>query len=632
MKSLMLLWQVVADEYGNRCGTSTSRDFETLTTRVEHEGLSFLTITLPQFCKDFERSLDMGRVDRNLFQGFKWKGGLPVFLRGFLGQVFDRDGGWLVSDPSIEAIRAVRQLSLLYSKLELTTTSRRYRKAMEGFVDCEAEIRQGDSERDTDFVGEFERISLLLWADVLSRVDATIYREHLGPSPSNEGWPFIYPKHGPGATADRLCGNAKYDLAEWPERLDHVFPFVEYAVPNWRHFARQHRVDFPEPGMERPVRVVAVPKTMKSPRIIAIEPTAMQYMQQGIKDVLVPAIQADPEMGLIVGFDDQARNRALAQEGSLTGHLATLDLSEASDRVSYSLVKSLLRHFPHVAEAVDVTRSLRADVDGFGIIPLTKFASMGSALTFPIEAMVFTTVVFLGIEKSLNRRLTRFDVQSLRGQVRVYGDDIIVPVESVQSVVQALETFGFKVNRSKSFWTGMFRESCGREFYRGHDVSVVKARKVVENNGMYDFPSSIRKHAALIESFVALRNNMYISGMWQTAAWLDKRIESLFGGHYPNVEVTYLNPEEGWGSRSKLLGRWSFLGYRAERTHRSLHTPIVRGYVARSRSPESISSDVGALHKVLSLPREKPFEDPEHLLRAGRPRVVRIKLEWATPY
>jgi hypothetical protein len=36
-----------------------SRDLETIRSRVKHQGVSFLTITLPNFYKDFERSVEV---------------------------------------------------------------------------------------------------------------------------------------------------------------------------------------------------------------------------------------------------------------------------------------------------------------------------------------------------------------------------------------------------------------------------------------------------------------------------------------------------------------------------------------------------------------------------------------------
>jgi hypothetical protein len=227
----------------------------------------------------------------------------------------------------------------------------------------------------------------------------------------------IMPKHGPGATADRLSGNRKYGQVQWPLRLESLFPAIEFIIAGW-DYQRLSDVNFVEPGAELPVRVITVPKTLKTPRIIAIEPTAMQYVQQALLEMFLEEYVKDDILTSFLGFDDQVPNQQLARKGSIDGSLATLDLSEASDRVSNQLVRTMLARFPHFAEGVDACRSRKADVPGHGVIRLAKFASMGSALCFPMEAMVFLTVIFLGIQDELNEPLTRRTLLEFVGRVR----------------------------------------------------------------------------------------------------------------------------------------------------------------------------------------------------------------------
>jgi len=97
MKSLVELQAVLLQDCGNKSGApNVSRDVGTLRKRVKHEGDSFLTIVLPAFCRDFERSLAQGRVSPELFLSFrKEKSGIPSFLKGFLSRVFDSQGNLL---------------------------------------------------------------------------------------------------------------------------------------------------------------------------------------------------------------------------------------------------------------------------------------------------------------------------------------------------------------------------------------------------------------------------------------------------------------------------------------------------------------------------------------------------------
>ena len=596
MKSLMLLWQEVAAELATWCCTSTSLDFKTVQARVKHEGESFLTITLPNFCTDFQKGLAEGRVDHDQFQGFAFTGGLPRFLGGFLDLVFDRGTGLLLEDPNVDAIYSIRQLTLMFGKILLPCSDARKEAAIEGYLKCEQSVKSTDAARGPQETEDFHRIARLLWADLFSAVDNSIANHE------------IVPKHGPGATADRLKGNQKFNQTEWTDRLERVFPAGEFLLPSWRYLSNLDHIDWLEPGKERPVRVILVPKTLKTPRIIAVEPTAMQYAQQGLLEAFEKAISANDNARRLIRWTSNVPNQTLARRGSLTGKLATLDLSEASDRVSNQLVRKMFENHPHLGEAVDATRSRKADVPGHGEIRLAKFASMGSALCFPVESLVFMTVIFLGIERELRRRLSQSDVESLYGQVRTYGDDIIVPVRYVRSVVSELEAFGFRVNAGKSFWTGYFRESCGKDYYKGEDVSVVRVRRVLPTQ---------QSDAQEIISVVSLRNQLYKRGLWRTTKYLDNLVERLIP--FPAV-----------GENSPILGKHNFTGYESGRMCSDLQIPLVKGMKVVSKLPVDKLEDAGALLKFFLKRSEEPFVDRNHLERYGRPESVDIKLRWAS--
>ena len=619
MKSLMMLYQVLLDDLGSILSTRTLRDYNTVARRVELEGFSFLTITLPSFHDDFLVALDREYVGPDLWTGFRRSNGswLPAFLRGFTDHVFDSETGMLLNDPNPDAIYAVRQACLFFSKIHLPCSDARVRKAIRGYVECEKEVREVTNRLEADYLeapqpllGRFSDWFNALFGDLCTEWDARLYNLATDPE--------LRPKHGPGATADRLRGNRKWQQREWTERLERVLPAGEMLLPSWRSADLLDQIDFLEPGAERPVRVITVPKTLKTPRIIAVEPTAMQYAQQMLASMLVESMESFRfPYSSMIGFNDQTPNQGLARDGSFTGLLATLDLSEASDRVSNRLVKVAFARYPTLFEAVQASRSKTADVPGYGVIPLAKFASMGSALTFPIEAMIFLTLIMIGMENALSipaggsKRSMRLLADDLRSSVRVYGDDMIVPTHGVQEVIRSLEAFGLKVNSRKSFWTGSFRESCGKEYWHGHDVTVVKCRQVL--------PSSPRNVDECI-STVSLRNQLYKSGLWKTAEHLDGLLEKSLKGHYPSVADT-----------SAVLGRHSFTGYDADREHADLHSPLVKGYVVYAPLPRNTLDGEAALLKWLLKRGDEPFAD-DHLERSGRPDAVILKLRWASPF
>jgi hypothetical protein len=198
-------------------------DIKCVQGRVKHEGISFLTISLPSFGKDFQKSLDLGIVDRNSFHGFSWRAGLPRFLGGFLDLVFDRDSGVLVHNPDVEAIQAIRQLTLLYSKVLIPCTYTRERDAMSAYVDCDREVKRNDKVLTDEDYTSFHRISRLLFAPLFSSLDRMVYDE------------TMVPKHGPGSTAEKLMGNQKFYNRVWTHRLQDVFSFENNLLPNPRY-------------------------------------------------------------------------------------------------------------------------------------------------------------------------------------------------------------------------------------------------------------------------------------------------------------------------------------------------------------------------------------------------------------
>ena len=128
---------------------------------------------------------------------------------------------------------------------------------------------------------------------------------------------------------------------------------------------------------------------------------------------------------------------------------------------------------------------------------------MGSALCFPVEAMVFSTIILTAIAVERRVPMDRAFLIEMRGKVRVYGDDIVVPVDCVQRVIQFLELFGLVVNMDKSFWNGKFRESCGGDYYCGEWVTPIRLR--------HELPQSLEDVGETV-GLVAFPNLLYWGG------------------------------------------------------------------------------------------------------------------------
>ena len=614
MKSLLSLWKVLAHDMGERCAVDTTRDFKTVSSRVEHEGMVFLTITLPDLGKSFERWIDQGYVSSDATSSFRSarKQKIPLFLHGFFEQVFNPSSGVLIADPNIDCILAIRQLCGLFGKMFLQASPARTKLAMEQYINTDHEVRnweinhlpslplseegRWESEWMTDENLAFSRLAMLLFHRVFDSANRAVATGD------------VTPKHGPGSTADKLLGNQKF-YADWTWRLEEYFSSDTFLLPSPRYYKLLDEVHFRDPEDELPVRVISVPKTQKTPRIIAMEPVCMQYTQQALSKAIVEGLNEDHILKGFLRLECQEVNQLLAREGSRLGTLATLDLSEASDRVSNELVRFLTGRWQHLDGAIQACRSRRAVVQlSTGqeeILDLAKFASMGSALTFPLEAIIFLVIVMVGIERSVGRRLREADLVELSGQVAVYGDDIIVPIDHVGSVVHALDSFGFKVNSQKSFWTGKFRESCGKDYYDGIDVSYVKFRKEWP-----DDRRSVEDVIALVSFFNQCKDAHYTN----TTDFLRKEIVGLLGGFFPRVSRD-----------SEILGEWDDVNHDIVRLCPRTHKPLSKGYVVKDHIPQNPLDGERALLKYFLKEGENPL-DREHLQRSGRSRAVSIKL------
>jgi len=622
VKSRSDIWLAMLVDTGMACSVSTSHDRETVMRRVKAEGDSFYTITLPTFEKDLLRSVEEGRIPSDLFRSFSRRKvrkknetvrGVPEFFGGFLDLLFtsetgvDVDGGRLLPEPILRrddinvsalALKSIRQLCLLFSKEKALCSAEKIDQAIQSYVDVDKALDnplEGDIEFLVSRIRFLQRVLSIMYADVISAVEREI--DHFE----------LVPAHGPGATADAVRGNSKWRFLTWNDRLEEYFPYGMYCLPNASYEA-EGQVEYLPLDAEIPAKLVSVPKTQSTPRLIAEEPANMQYIQQSLMRSLVPKLELS-RFGSFVGFTDQTPNQELACIGSRDGSLATLDLSEASDRVPYWLVAAVFGRFPTFVGAISSARSKTVQLPSGEIISLRKFASMGSALTFPLETMLFSMI---SVASCLGwSSASRSAISRLAGSVRVYGDDIIVPTDKAASVIEGLESFGFKVNRNKSFWTGPFRESCGREFLFGLPTSVVKCREKLPES-----QNCVKE----IVSLVSFRNLLAQEGYSTTIDILDKEITYLLRGRFPFVEET--SPVLG-----RVPGRYPMV-IDHHRDHPYLHRPEVRGYVINARSPKSVLDDVPALLKCLVTPGISQLQ-PDHLERSGRPRAVGLKLAWA---
>jgi len=592
--------------YKDACAQCTTlrpdkRDIDTLISRVKHEGLSFLTITLPSLGSDLERALDEGRIASNHFRSFrKWRT-IPAFLQGMFMLVFDSGEGSVLNEPDISAIKGIRQIAYSFKKLALDCTPERVRKSIAKFKKIEQDLYRGLDPVD---IATFSSVSRVLWSNVFA------YQSFL----VNE----TIPKHGPGATAEKLSGNQKFNLRNWHERLENYFPLFHFVFSSENAYGSEdfEKVSLISENEEQPVRVISVPKTLKGPRIIAIEPVCMQYAQQAISSRLIPILEKSPLTKGHVNFTDQSINGDLAVKSSKDGKFATIDLSSASDRVPLPLALSMFDCVPEIRNAIGSCRSRRAQLPSGEVIPLRKFASMGSALCFPVEAMYFYTICIKALLEEYELPSTYFNIKRMSKKVWVYGDDIIVPVDAVDAVLDNLQKYYCKVNVNKSFWTGKFRESCGTEAYDGEVVTPTYVRQMPPKN---------RGSSTSLISWVETSNLFYKEGYWSTASYMKNMCERHLG------KLPIVGDEcggLGWESFQRVtsIHRWN-IPYQVHEVKTWVPKPVHR---------TDVLEGYPALMKSLSnLERRKipePQTDKDHLTKTPRYGAVTLKRRWVRPY
>lgn len=206
-----------------------------------------------------------------------------------------------------------------------------------------------------------------------------------------------------------------------------------------------------EPRFVRGSILFTVPKNSDVDRVACKEPDINVFLQKMFGNQIRTCLR---RVG--INLNDQTINGELAREGSITGLLATLDLSSASDSVTHGLVRRLLPDDWYYW--LNTVRSHVIDIDG-RTHRLNMFSSMGNGFTFELESLLFYSLL----------RSVAY-ATGIRGRISVYGDDLIVPVELAPFAIQLLGLVGFSTNAEKSFVEGPFRESCGAYWHNGINV------------------------------------------------------------------------------------------------------------------------------------------------------------------
>lgn len=507
MKSLMIqrifasllydLHRLYKTWYNHR---ESSLDYRKIEQRVSSEGVSFLTKSLPRLAKAFDKALCSGHFD---FTGFQKDPvtKLPKFLGSFFVRVFGKDG-MVLPNPCTDAIQGIRQVLYLVYKLELPYEPEQEATVCANFVSNDAWLPDPSAEcwlPERSGGQHVARVARSLLHKVMGNFD---------PRSAD-----VVPRHGPGSVATGEQSWEKMHFKRIYSAIDAFYPYTEYYYSGMTQLCDElDALQSMEVIPSGTAKVVLVPKDSRGPRLISCEPLEYQWIQQGLGRAVMRHVESHPLTKGVVNFTDQTKNRDAALHSSLSGERATIDMKDASDLVSMSLVRAL---FPqHLVEALEAVRTTATTMPSGVVVTLKKHAPMGSCLCFPIEALCFWALLVADRVVRLGEKPSQASAKVL-----VFGDDIVVPSRDAEDAIETLEMFYLKVNRSKCCIQGFFRESCGVDAYKGIDVTPLRLKKVWRR----------RRDPSVFTAYVDYANSLWQRGYRTTAGLLAQWLGESYG-------------------------------------------------------------------------------------------------------
>lgn len=499
-------------------------DFETkryVLSRLAAEGVGFLTKTLPKLSKAVLHSLEVGTFVRPT--DFAWKGSSLRVFRSLLTDIFDGSGIPKIGETAADAIQRLRQFCDYFYKLALSFDEAELGKAAQKYEEHERNL--GELSLDPEWVEALRKNAESNYPYLFSFHAKDVYAQHpprdtpgsyaestvrsarelssrsagLHPAikrhiPACDFIGNVYSEHKPYSGYYRSHRSVKVSYYRNPSRKV-TSEIVSRGVREFRCSRIQSRgqagtkvprarrvgnsyLEFERLVFEKKSRtsqktsiVLFVPKDSRGPRVISKEPLIGLRGQMSFFDFTTELLQRKTEGR--INFTNQEVNQELARESSVTKSKVTMDLRDASDSVLHRLVRSVFRNSPIFRHFLSLrsTHTRLQTREGYKVLELKKLAGMGSGLTFPTMALLIHLSVTTAV-----MRATGIDFQSVSRQVYVYGDDLIVPTCWYGHAIEGLYLSCLQVNKDKSFVTGNFRESCGKDYYCGYDVTVARLR------------------------------------------------------------------------------------------------------------------------------------------------------------
>jgi len=311
------------------------------------------------------------------------------------------------------------------------------------------------------------------------------------------------------------------------------------SLPDWEKAENLRELLYGEVNVVEGNKLSFVPKNVDISRCIATEPSLNMYFQLGVMAIL------ERRINHYFGIDfslQQPKNRDLAQLASMfDNHWVTIDLSSASDSLAMKMLEKVLPS--EFLGWLVPFRSPSMQLPDGSKLSLEMISTMGNGYTFPLQTLLFASVV------QAAHRVAGYPLDRPRGDrlgnFAVFGDDIICRSEVSDLVLRLLHLLGFKVNDSKSFFKGPFRESCGGDFFKGHQTRGVYIKRLTSEQDAYVAINALNRWTALTGIYLPRTVRLLVK-------WVRKHGKPLYVPLYENDDAGLKVPRSLVNSKNLL--------------------------------------------------------------------------------
>lgn len=338
--------------------------------------------------------------------------------------------------------------------------------------------------------------------------------------------------------------------------LSNMFQYQKEIAFNFKHndFCEYHTV----PKSYKTYRGICINNSLRTAKMKAYAETmytnmfgplpdgTCQLELQGEKIDITPIIN---KLRFHIGTKDQEWSRNNLKKNY--DDIGTIDAHAASDCMSLLSFKQLVDK--DVFDYVTTVRNRYVSIHG-SKRRLVKLSTMGDGWCFLFETLMFVTLAILATYlTAIFRKWSVGRFTHALSLIEQFGDDAQVDRLVAETYIDLLELYGFIVNQEKSYYHGVYKESCGWEVFNGRVFQTIKWPRhcLAETNvnTLDQQYKGLNKRDALYIDLINLQHKLYNNRL------LNSKIYFIL--QQRGYEVTFSLPEKGdydfWTTDTSLL-------------------------------------------------------------------------------